>query len=155
MSEQQTNKQERRNNTSGLIDNMLVERKQLLSLLLKISDLEHVDSNESDQEILEEFCQVLVDYIAAGHFGLYDRIIKKTERRKNVADLALRIYPGIDRTTQTALTFNEKYDLENGERNLSDLHLDLSKLGEALATRIELEDQLIGVLKTPLETAPN
>ena len=155
MSDQQQNKQERRSYTSELIDHMLVERDQLLSLLLKVSDLEHGEQNESDGEVLEEFCQVLVDYIAAGHFGLYDRIIKKTERRKKVADLALRIYPGIDKTTQTALIFNEKYEPGKGERSRSELHLDLSKLGEELATRIELEDQLIGCLKNPLDAAPN
>ena len=155
MADQQQNEQERRGYTSELIDHMLIERNQLLSLLLKISDLGHGDLTESDQETFEEFCQVLVDYIAAGHFGLYDRIIKKTERRKNVADLALRIYPGIDKTTQTALRFNEKYDPEKRDRNPAELHLDLSMLGEELATRIELEDQLIDCLKGTEYAKPN
>ena len=89
MSDQQQNKQERRSYTSELIDHMLVERNQLLSLMMRVSDLAHGGQNESDRDVLEEFCQVLVDYIAAGHFGLYDRIIKKKERRKKAADLAL------------------------------------------------------------------
>lgn len=145
--------QERRSNTSDVINHMLVERGQLLGLLLRISDLKNRELKDSDQELLDEFCQVLVDYIAAGHFGLFDRIIKKQERRKNVAELALRIYPEIDETTQTALNFNEKYDPKNGGKDLAELQRDLSELGEELASRIELEDRLINRLMEPRESA--
>lgn len=155
MSNQFQNQQERRSNTAELINHMLAERKQLLSLLLKVSKLKDSRLNNSDGELLEEFCQVLVDYIAAGHFGLYERIIKKQERRKNVSDLALGFYPSIDKTTQSALTFNEKYNPDNETRKLTDLHVDLSLLGEDLASRIDLEDQLINSLMDFRETAQN
>jgi regulator of sigma D len=155
MSDQHKKVHERRSNTVELIDHMLVERKQLLSLLMKVSELENEELNDADQGLLDEFCQVLVDYIAAGHFGLYDRIIKKQERRKNVSDLALGIYPSIDQTTQTVLSFNEKYDPDNGSSKLSELQADLSTLGERLASRIELEDRLINCLQEPRETARN
>ena len=147
--------QERRSNTAELIDHMLVERQQLLSLLLQVSELKNEELNNTDEELLDEFCQVLVDYIASGHFGLYDRIIKKQERRKNVSELALRIYPSIDKTTQTVLSFNEKYDPENARRKLAELQVDLSILGEDLASRIELEDQLIQCLQESRETTRN
>ena len=140
---------ERRSNTSDLINHMLVERGQLLALLLKVSDLKKAEVNDAGQKLLNEFCQVLVDYIAAGHFGLYDRITKGQERRKNVSELALKIYPEIEETTQTALSFNEKYDPANGGMNLQELQNDLSLLGEGLASRIELEDRLISRLIEP------
>jgi regulator of sigma D len=127
---------------------MLQERQQLLSLLLQTSTIQSSDSNETDLDVIDEFCQVLVDYIAAGHFGLYDRIIKKQERRKGVADLALKVYPRIDQATQVALAFNEKYDPEK-RNDLSSLTEDLSILGEELTNRIELEDQLINILLEP------
>ena len=92
---------------------------------------------------LEEFVQVLVDYIAAGHFGLYQRIAEGKERRKAVSELAVQIYPRIERTTEVALAFDEKYNPENSSKDLSQLQQDLSLLGEELSTRIELEDQLI------------
>lgn len=155
MSNRQNNVHERRSNTADLIDHMLVERKQLLSLLLQVSGLKNEELKESDQKLLEEFCQVLVDYIAAGHFGLYDRIIKKQERRKNVSDLALGIYPSIDKTTQAVLLFNEKYDPDIESRKLTELQVDLSTLGEELASRIELEDRLINCLQEPRETNRN
>jgi regulator of sigma D len=155
MSNHRKTTQERRGNTAELINHMLDERKQLLLLLLHVSELKNEKLNDSDEKLLDEFCQVLVDYIAAGHFGLYDRIIKKQERRKNVYDQAIRIYPSIDKTTQTALSFNDKYDPANGARELAELQVDLSILGEDLASRIELEDQLINCLQESMDTSRN
>src|SRR3989338_3376657 len=134
---------ERRGQTSKLIDHMLVERHQLLALLLQTSSIKAEKPSDTDLDLLNEFCQVLVDYIAAGHFGLYERIVKKKERRKSVAGTAVQGYPEIDETTQIALSFNEKYDPDNAATDLSQLHEDLSGLGVALTTRIEMEDQLI------------
>lgn len=152
MTEQQKTLKERRGQTSKLIDHMLVERNQLLALLLQTSNIKSDRPADTELDLLNEFCQVLVDYIAAGHFGLYERIIKKKERRKGVAELAIKVYPSIDETTQVALTFNEKYDPDNNSSDFSGLHQDLSNLGEILTTRIELEDELISQLFEPLET---
>ncbi len=139
---------ERRGKTSNLIENLLNERKQLLSLLLQSSNINVANLSDSDPELLDEFCQVLVDYIAACHFGLYERIVEGTERRKAVSDIAVNVYPRIEQTTQVALTFNEKYNMDKGKIDLSLIQQDLSKLGEELATRIELEDQLIRQLQS-------
>lgn len=141
VSEQEENVTERRGRTASLINNMLEERKQLFTLLLQLSDLQQDNASASDLEILNEFCQVLMDYVAAGHFGLYERIAEGKERRKNVADLALKCYSRIEQTTQIAVAFNEKYQPD--EADLSRVHQDLSRLGEELSSRIELEDQLI------------
>jgi regulator of sigma D len=149
MSEQE-NTTERRGNSSELINHMLIERQELLALLLQASNVKTDYASQSDWEVIDEFCQVLVDYIAAGHFVLYDRIVKKQERRKGVAELALQVYPRIDQATQIALEFNEKYNPEN-RINMSNLTQDLSLVGEELANRIELEDQLIGLLQEPRE----
>jgi len=138
------NTTERRKTSTHLINNMLNERKQLLALLLQLSVLDGDNPDESDGELVQDFCQVLVDYIAAGHFGLYQRIASGTERRREVLELSKSIYEDIEKSTQAALEFNEKYDIEN--RNLSGLPRDLSSLGEQLTTRIELEDQLIARL---------
>ena len=153
MADKQNTLKERRNQTTKLIDHMLVERNQLLALLLQTSAIKPDSATDSDNDLLNEFCQVLVDYIAAGHFGLYERIVKGKERRKSVSDLAMKVYEKIDETTQTALSFNEKYDPDNETTDLSRLQEDLSRLGEALTTRIELEDQLINQLFEPREYA--
>ena len=150
--EEPEEKQDRREQTGNVVQHMLEERNQLLGMLLQASNIKAVETSDTDFEILNEFCQVLVDYIAAGHFGLYERIVKKQERRKNVADLALQIYPEIDKTTQVALAFNEKYDPEKQPADFSSLQQDLSVLGEALTMRIELEDRLISVLRSQAES---
>lgn len=143
--------QDRRGQTNKVVEHMLEERNQLLGMLLQASNIQSTDPSDTDFETLNEFCQVLVDYIAAGHFGLYERIVKKQERRKNVADLALQIYPDIDNTTQVALAFNEKYDPEYQPADYSALQKDLSTLGETLTNRIELEDKLINELRRRLQ----
>jgi len=138
---------ERRGQTAELINHMLKERNQLLSLMLQISEDSSSDTLENDLDMILEFRQVLVDYIAAGHFGLYGRIIEGRERRQAVADKAVKVFPRIEKTAEAALAFDEKYNPDNGEIDLSSFQLDFSHLGEELATRIELEDQLIAVLQ--------
>lgn len=134
---------ERRASNNHLIENMLEERKQLLTLLFQLPELGKNSVSESDRELFVDFCQVLVDYIAAGHFGLYARIAEGQERRKAVADLAAKIYPRIEKSTAVALSFNEKYDGNSAEVPFQDFQTDISLLGEEITSRIELEDQLL------------
>lgn len=142
------NKKERRSSSNHLIENMLGERKQLLALWLQTSSLDSASLEPEDQELLEEFCQVLVDYIAAGHFGLYERIAEGKERRQEVSEIARKIYSTIEKSTRVALEFNEKYNAENDNKTFRNLSKDLSSLGELLSTRMELEDQLIARILT-------
>ena len=149
MNQQLNEVQERRGASQELVQHMLKERNQLLTLLLQVSsDSSHKQSEQLVSD-LEEFVQVLVDYIAAGHFGLYERIAEGKERRKVVKSLAMEIYPRIEQSTQIALAFDEKYNPENEKRELDHFPEDISMLGEELTTRIELEDQLIQLLLEP------
>ncbi len=146
MKEQADETEERRCQSNELVQHMLKERKQLLSLMLKVSTEGPDAASVKSVAHLEEFNQVLVDYIAAGHFGLYDRIAEGKERRRSVSELAIQIYPRIEQTTQIALAFDEKYNPENNEHELHHFQEDLSMLAEELTTRIEYEDQLIQLL---------
>ena len=96
--------------------------------------------------MVQEFCQILVDYVAAGHFALYERILEGKERRKEVADIAGEIYERIAQSTQNALDFNDKYDCGDHCTELDSLSQDLSRLGEDIALRIELEDRLLSAM---------
>ena len=137
--------------SSDVVDKLLTERMEMLSLYCRIAGVEPYASENNNnhgatQELLQEFCQVLVDYIAAGHFGLYERIINGQERRRNIAELAKNLYSRIAETTQIAVEFNDKYDCEDYCDISDDFESDLSYLGEQLALRIELEDQIIASL---------
>jgi regulator of sigma D len=98
--------------------------------------------------MVEEFCQELVDYMAIGHFEIYRRIEEGNERRDEIIKLAEKIMPRINETTQVAIAFNDLYD---DTSNIDDTAFEqlpnyLAKLGEELATRIDLEDQFINML---------
>jgi regulator of sigma D len=103
MNEDEMTASERRGDTSQVISSMLAERNQLLSFRIECSAFKSGNTADLDREVLNEFCQILVDYIASGHFGLYERIVEGTERRRGVADLAVKLYPLIDETTQITL----------------------------------------------------
>ncbi len=143
MSSEAHEQRDRRSGTRSLIDGMLSQRQRMLVLFERLAGVEpYADEMPSDM-LLQEFSQILVDYIASGHFGLYERITQGTERRRGVVKLAEELYPRIADTTQVAVEFNDIYEKSNGQKVSEDLTQLLSKLGEELAVRIDLEDQLI------------
>lgn len=146
--DQKTRDRERRTGSQELVQKLMVERTEMLALYCQLAGLETYENGKNARaqpalELLQKFCQVLVDYIAAGHFSLYERIVNGIERRQQVATLAEKLYPRIANTTEAALDFNDKYDCgDKCEISLA-FSDDLSHLGEKLASRIELEDKLI------------
>lgn len=153
--------QERRAGGHASIERFVNDRAEMLTRYWTVaglspfqqSDAQPARTQHSIVADLRNFCEVLVDYIAAGHFVLYERISSGQERRQAVAELAETLYPRISALTETAVRFNDKYDALVQHKNATfdeavfqDLDADLSQLGEALATRIELEDQLISRL---------
>ena len=135
--------QDRRSETRSLIDRMLSQRQKMLVLFERCAGVEPYANERPNDELLQEFSQILVDYIASGHFGLYERISEGKERRRGIVELAEQLYPRIANTTQVAVEFNDIYEKSNGRAIEGDLLKMLSKLGEELAVRIDLEDQLI------------
>ena len=141
---------ERRARTRKEIKQLIEERNSVLSQyynLAKITEDPTTDLHTT-ADILEEFCQELVDYMAIGHFEIYRRIEDGSERRDEIVKLAEKIMPRINDTTQIAIAFNDLYD---DTSNINDDALDqlpnyLAKLGEELATRIDLEDKFINTL---------
>ncbi|MHB8253119.1 MAG: sigma D regulator [Acidiferrobacter sp.] len=134
---------DRRTTGRETLRRLLEERRDMLVLFCRVAGLDPFPHNPKVREVLEEFCQVLVDYVGAAHFSLYERIINGTERRQSVVTLAHDLYPRIEACTETAIIFNDKYDCADQCQDIEHLHADLSELGEALAVRIELEDRLI------------
>ncbi len=138
--------QERRSSSQEVIQKLMTERAEMLVLYCQIAGLDPYGKNSRGKhtlDLLQKFCQVLVDYIAAGHFSLYERVVNGTERRQRIAGLADQLYPRIADTTEAALDFNDKYDCGDHCQIAASFDDDLSRLGEELATRIELEDKLL------------
>lgn len=141
---------DRRTRSKEKLATLVKTRSETLWLYSQLANQRPFEPDEYTNEALQEFCQALIDYAASAHFQLYRFISDRIERRAPVLEVADRIYPRIVQTTDNILRFNDKYetvDLLNGDREiLALLDADLSLLGETLAERIQLEDQVIGAM---------
>ena len=110
-------------------------------------DQRNAETQEVQPDELRSFCQIKVDYTAMGHFEIYQRIIDGKERRRRVKDTADKVYPPIAETTDYLVDFNDKYDaFEGSEEEVDELKKDLTRLGQILDIRGELEDQILDAL---------
>lgn len=82
---------------------------------------------------LNEFCVLLVDYIALGHFEILEKITARVGSQLSSID-------GLLETTLAALDFNDKHQ---NLSHLPSLEKDLCLLTEKLALRMEWEDRII------------
>ncbi len=145
------NARERWGGVSDLIDRWLKDRQQLIVHYMDISSVD--EGARGDPALNEKFtqlCEVLLDYVSAGHFEIYEQLITEAKEFDDGGiELAAKVYPRIEKTTEVALNFNDKLDggkLDN--ESLASLFDELSWLGENLETRFELEDFLIEHLHT-------
>lgn len=122
------------------------ERSALWSLYCQIAEMKPFSDTGQVRPMLSQFSQLLIDYVSLGHFGIYEHVLSDTEGASELLSYAGKIYPVYSSTTESAVTFSERYD--DGRRNFrtDNLASDLSKLGEHLAERMELEDRLCSML---------
>lgn len=142
------NAKERWGGVSSIIDRWLQERQQLLVEYYALSTMEDEPENaEPRSDKLRNLCQLLVDYVSAGHFEVYDRLVQEGREfdDKEGLEQVSHLFATVDETTGTALDFNDKY-LETDD--LDSINEDLSHLGEALETRFAAEDRMIQILHT-------
>ncbi len=139
---------ERRSGTRETVEKLLEERQQLLLMFCKVAGMQPLVGGEEDdrEQLLQRFCEILVDYSAFAHFEIYERIINGKERRSRVVEVAREVYPRIAEASEVAVEFNDKYDASDHTLDLHALDKDLNKLGEELAVRAEMEDRIIAAL---------
>lgn len=143
---------DRRIRTKKEIKQLIAERNSVLSQFYSLSSqVNDTNDIESLKELLQEFCQDMVDYIATGHFEIYRRIEEGIERRNEILELSDENFHEIINTTKAAINFNDLYDSTNElhPEILKNFPHQLSELGQNLATRIELEDRFINTLLYP------
>lgn len=131
---------------SDIIDRWLQERQDLLVQYCDLSaQAVTADNAEEVGEKLRKLCQIMVDYLSAGHFEVYDQLIKEGREFDDEDGLqqAKKLFAIIDVTTEAILDFNDKY-LETDD--LETLTEDLSKVGQSIEERFEAEDRMIAVL---------
>ena len=145
---------DRRLRTKKEIKQLIAERNNVLSQfydLVSYKDNHDPDSVDSVLDLLQDFCQNMIDYIATGHFEIYRRIEEGSEQRQELLELSNEVFHKINNTTKVAINFNDFYDTskEFNADTLKNLSSQLTELGQNLATRIELEDRFINTLLRP------
>lgn len=138
------NAAERWGGVSDLIDKWLLERKSLIVGLCDLS-VNPGSSEENKAEKFQSFCQLLVDYVSVGHFEVYEQLVAEAaEYDDGGIELAKKIMPLIQVSTEVALSFNDRFDdIHKVDDGIEGLIKELEELGETLEDRFALEDNLI------------
>ncbi|MFT6365844.1 MAG: regulator of sigma D [Bacteroidia bacterium] len=129
-----------------LLSTWLQERNHVLAKYTHIAIFtESAWDGPALEEQQKDLCALLVDYISAGHFEVFHRLIAEAEAFADGTEkLAENLMPAIADTTEVILAYEEKYSA--GPNGPETLERDLSVLGESLESRFVLEDQLIAGL---------
>lgn len=143
-----TTAQERWGGVHKLIDRWLAERKQLITAYSSLRS--RSASPAQPDSALQAFCNVLVDYMSAGHFEVYEQLIREAEEFNDLGglELAKQLYPRLETITQSAVQFNDQYSESANVADEELMQTQLQALGSLLHERFELEDCLIEVLHT-------
>lgn len=147
MLERCTTAQERWGGVDRLIDRWLADRMELVKHYTALRDRSATD--ESVRQQLNTFCSALLDYVSAGHFSIYEQLVRGAEEAgdEQALDLMTKVMPRIETITQFAVIFNDYYGAQT-KRALKEevMQSRLLKMGGLLDERFELEDCLIEVL---------
>lgn len=133
-----------------VIDNWLQERQQVLVAYCELIGLQPDGTAEPklpESKQVNHFCQLLMDYISAGHFEIFNNIVEQC-KDKGPADKskANEVFPKLNQSTDLALKFNDNF-AENSTNKLPiNFDLQLATLGRALEERFLLEDELLAML---------
>lgn len=141
------NTQERWGGVHKLIDRWLQERNELIRAYDALGDI--LQALAVDRKGLLNFCELLVDYVSAGHFEVYEQLNgeAKAFNDERGLELADTIYPRLEVITKASLAFNDRCD-KGDCSDCAVVAAELETLGKLLHERFELEDCLIEVLHT-------
>jgi regulator of sigma D len=94
---------------------------------------------------LTGFCQILMDYVSAGHFEVYDELLAEAERLHALPPSGSHaLLVRLQDTTDAAIRFNDLCDQLSAESRQEVLARELPILG--LESRFQTEDRLIALL---------
>ncbi len=125
------------------LDELLTERKQLLTVFCQAAAANQKDDQESHGQLFKRLCQLLMDYAALWQFEIHD-VLLQSAREHAAAVQALKLHQSaIRQAADTALDFNDSFDASAAEDQVRNMDALLSSLGESLANRFEAEDHIL------------
>lgn len=132
----------------ALVKRWLRERQELIVLMLGLGDEELLRQGKAAlSERVQSFCQVLMDYVSAGHFEIYDELLAEAEHQGSAhLEEGRKLLKRLQVTTDAVIRFNDIYEGPEDEEEPAHLAHELSVLGMALENRFEIEDRMITLL---------
>lgn len=130
------------------IDALLHERQQLLVQYCQIAGLPPFEQSKTalpDKQAIKSFCEILMDYLSAGHFEVYEMISSQISDGTALLQTD-EIFPKLQSSTDQALSFNDSYAEVSAQHDLAKFDVHLSNLGQSMEERFALEDRLIANL---------
>ena len=134
------------NEASALVERWIEDRRELLVEYCDLTEVtDFSDAALNHEAKLEEFCELIVDYVSFGHFEIFIKLNESATLFANEEGVGLSqpILAKIQITTDQILNFNDKYTTT---KDLETLIIDLASLGEVFVQRFADEDTLIDVL---------
>ncbi len=133
---------ERWGGVSEIVDRWLNERQELIVLYCSINGMDQFDDDKRPvASKLKELCQILVDYASAGHFEVYEQLLREAgEFNDGGVELANAVLPELELNTSKCLQFNDHCESISSLQGLQEA---ISALGETLAERFSYEDKMI------------
>ncbi|GME48029.1 MULTISPECIES: sigma D regulator [Pantoea] len=136
---------ERVGGSNELVDSWLEARRQLLVTYYHLVGLKPKKEalTRLDEQALDNFCHGLVDYLSAGHFSIYERVISEMSGDSPMV-AAAQIYPPLEANTERLMQLYDGH-LQQAidDENCMTFQQALSEVGEVLESRFTLEDKLI------------
>lgn len=143
------------NRVDALVRRWLEERQSLIVLMMALRD----DSRRQADPVplperVQAFCEVLMDYVSAGYFEVYDELLAEGEAHgKRVQAEGQALFQRLQPTLDAIIRFNDLYEHPEDEAVQASLSRELSGLGLVLEGRFEIEDRMIALLHAPAQTA--
>ncbi|WP_221793451.1 sigma D regulator [Oceanobacter mangrovi] len=141
---------ERWGGVHNMVDSWLSDRQGLIVKYCALSAAKPLSEEEIPlAQLVQDFCQVMMDYCSAGHFEIYQRLMDEArDYADGSVEFAETLVPRLDELTGLCVDFNDNYDRFCDLEQLAKLPAELSRVGEVLEERFELEDQMIERLYT-------
>ncbi len=134
-----------------LLAKLLHERQTVLVRYHHLIQRTTAEPSELLTERLSHFAQLLTDYLALGHFEVYESLAldELGRPRPHLYKRLQAEYADLDVTMQQLLDVADRLDDLDDPLTVENLASVLSEVGELLATRFSLEDNLIEALRIP------
>ncbi|HEX4870396.1 MAG TPA: Rsd/AlgQ family anti-sigma factor [Moraxellaceae bacterium] len=143
-----TTQEEHRQRVEALVRRWLDERQALIAewSALQAAHARGVAGAEL-AERLEAFCEILMDYVSAGHFEVYDELLAEVERLEALTPSASQaLLARVQATTDAVIRFNDLCEDPRDPAAQALLPRELPILALELESRFQTEDRLIALL---------